>query len=210
MLELASAAPSHCSSPVLIDKWMVCGRYGIGCFFKLLSPHDEKRDYLALLTLEGTKSIKTQVTKKSLSSVIETFSLQNIHCTPLLREWIKGSHSPCDSQGWPDGWAQLGNFPTQQIIWDLAISAISFHIKYLIRINRGCSFVLNKASQSIYIWKGGGGAIFPWKLSQIDYGAYPAHQDMREFGTWGETSSGTAQRMGRWHVNYCQHKICVT
>lgn len=151
-----------------------------------------------------------QNTKKSLSSVIETFSLQNIHCTPLLREWIKGSHSPCDSQGWPDGWAQLGNFPTQQIIWDLAISAISFHIKYLIRINRGCSFVLNKASQSIYIWKGRGGAIFPWKLSQIDYGAYPAHQDMREFGTWGEISSGTAQRMGRWRVNYCQHKIYVT
>lgn len=32
---------------------------------------------------------------------------------------------------------------TQQITWDLAISAISFYIKCLIKINRGCSFILN-------------------------------------------------------------------
>lgn len=169
----------------------------------------KKALFLALST-GGYKEYQNpgQNTKKSLSSVTETFSMQNIHCTPLLREWIKGFHSPCDAQGWP-GWAQLGNFPTQQIIWDLAISAISFHIKSLTRINRGCPFVFNKASQNIYIWKVKGGGIFRWKLSQIGYGAYPAHQDRREFGTWGERSFGTAQRMGRWWGNHCQHKIYV-
>jgi len=32
---------------------------------------------------------------------------------------------------------------TQQITWDLAISAITFYIKCLIEINRGCTFILN-------------------------------------------------------------------
>lgn len=178
-------------------------------FFQVAFSPDEKKKLFGTHSSGGYKEYQNpgQNTKKSLSSVIETFSLQNTHCTPLLREWIKGSHSPCDTLGWPDGWAQLGNFPTQQIIWDLAICAISFHIKYLIRINRGCSFVLNKASQYIYIWKVGGGDIFPWKISQIGSGAHPAHKDTREFGTWGETSFGTAQRLGRCCGNRCQHKI---
>lgn len=133
------------------NAWFVAD-IGQDAFLSCFIPPMKNRNYLALRAVKGTKSIKTQVkTQRNLCLQRQTFSLQNIHCTLSLRELIKGSHSLCDTQGGPDGWAQLDNFPTQQIIWDLAISAISFHIKYLIRINRGCSFVLNKASQYIHI-----------------------------------------------------------
>lgn len=70
--------------------WYISTWYGIGCFFMLSPPHIKKKgDCLALIALECTKSTKTQVepTKELLSSVIGFFSLQNIHCTLLLREW---------------------------------------------------------------------------------------------------------------------------
>lgn len=147
---------------------MVCSWYGIGCLFKLLSPPKKKKlNYLALLAGEGKRVSKPRSKHKEIS----VFSDRNFQFAKYPWHSVtQGMNQRLPLSMGSSLWVgTIGNFPTQQIIWNLAISAISFTSSTSLG-QTGCSFVSDKASQYIYIWKVGGGEIFPWKLSQIGSG----------------------------------------
>lgn len=83
--------------------------------------------------------------------------------------------TPSDDQMGGHNCAIFLHAVTQQITWDLAISAISFYIKCLIKINWGCSFILNcfglrQANTFTYERLEGWGFFLPWKRSRLVMG----------------------------------------